>query len=268
MEGDRMSTFDLETAPNEKEVRRLVKLPEFNPPSKDFDETHPFVLEIIGKATSDKTKGERTDKARAEWDDYVDSALERHRDDCEAVISKALDKAALDPRYSNICAIGVIGDNDSDEPVILCDYEATMLGEFWGMHQAHDILHFYSGNNLSQINELFDYHHLLHRSRVLGVKIPDWAKPVNGRMAHNFVDIAQAYLGTWKFGEYRSANQAAKELSIIGTLDKDELPVTGKDFYKEISFDKELGYVLSDNGYEYLENDLRIEKAIKEAIQL
>lgn len=262
-----ITVFDIETAPDEETVKRLVKLPEFVPPPKEFDEGHEFVINKIGKATSTGVVEGRIEEAREEWQDFVESAPERHTAHCEEIIEKALDKAQLDPRYSRICAIGI---TEGEEHIIV-DYERILLQRIWFESnlrvEKNHTLCFYSGNNDSSIDCMFDYKFLLHRSRVHGIKIPEWAKPNNGRLPFAFRDLAIDYLGTWKYGEYRGADQCALELGLIDgdhVKMKKELPVTGRTFYKEIDED----YNLSEVGREYLVNDLRLELAIAHALQL
>ena len=73
-----ITVFDIENAPDEEAVRRLVKLPEFVAPPKEFDEEHEFVIEKIGQAKATKTVESRKEEAREEWPDFVESAPERH----------------------------------------------------------------------------------------------------------------------------------------------------------------------------------------------
>ena len=201
------------------------------------------------------------------WPDFVESAPERHTAHCEEIIEKALDKAQLDPRYSRICAIGMTDGKEEIET----NQEHELFEWFWEKASravsANKTLCFYSGNNDSSIDCQFDYKFLLHRSRVNNMRIPEWAKPNNGRLPFAFRDLAIDYLGTWKYGEYRGADQCALELGLIDgdhVKMKKELPVTGRTFYKEI----DENWNLSDAGREYLVNDLRLELAIAHALQL
>ena len=266
-----ITVFDIETAPDEEEVRRLVKLPEFVAPPKEFDQNHEFVLEKIGQAKVKKTRDSRIEEAREEWPDFVESAPERHTAHCEGILAKALDKAQLDPRYSRICAFGITKKEESSIEDFIVSEERGLLTRAWRWFELRVIenhtLYFYSGNNDSSIDCMFDYKFLLHRSRVHGIKIPEWAKPNNGRLPFAFRDLAIDYLGTWKYGEYRGADQCALELGLIDgdhVKMKKELPVTGRTFYKEI----DENWNLSEAGKEYLVNDLRLELAIAHALQL
>ena len=196
-------------------------------------------------------------------------------DKIEAKLEKAeveykknlLDKAALDPHTSSICAIG-INLNGRDKVIHLAsEKEKDILTDFWQLYQdSSRKWAYWSGSNNK---ESFDPRHIIVRSWKLGVKTPYGLISQNGWLTDKFLDISQIYLFGCKFPSFCSADNAAKQLGLIGTksecglvISKDDLAkegVEGKNFYQVLESNRELAF-------QYLTNDVCIERAIADRI--
>jgi hypothetical protein len=178
-----------------------------------------------------------------------------------------LDKASLDPHTSSICAIG-INLSGSDEVIHLAsENERDILEGFWTMFvESNNKWAFWSGSNTK---ESFDPRHLIVRSWKLGVRTPYALVSQGGWLTDKFLDISQVYLFGGKYPSYCSADNAVKQLSLIGKesgcgkviskVDLEKEGVEGKNFYKILESDRELAL-------KYLTNDVCIERAIADRI--
>lgn len=196
-------------------------------------------------------------------------------DKIEAKIQKAeieykrglLDRAALDPHTSSICAIG-INLNGRDNVIHLAsEKEKDILTDFWSLYSdSTRKWAYWSGSNNK---ESFDPRHIIVRSWKLGVRTPYGLVSQNGWLTDKFLDISQIYLFGSKFPSYCSADNAAKQLNLIGkksscgfVVSKTELEkegVEGKNFYQVLESNKDLAL-------KYLTNDVCIERAIADTI--
>ena len=196
-------------------------------------------------------------------------------DKIEAKLEKAeveyknslLDKAALDPHTSSICAIG-INLNATSKVIHLADpKEENILKEFWELYNdSTRKWAYWSGSNTK---ESFDPRHIIVRSWKLGVNTPWGLVSQNGWLTDKFVDIAQTYLFGGKFPSFCSADNCAKQLNLIGkesgcgiVLSKEDLKqdgVEGKNFHEILDSNPKLAI-------KYLTNDVCIERAIAERI--
>jgi hypothetical protein len=196
-------------------------------------------------------------------------------DKIEAKIEKAeveykrslLDRAALDPHTSSICAIG-INLNGRDKVIHLAsEKEKDILTDFWQLYQdSSRKWAYWSGSNNK---ESFDPRHIIVRSWKLGIKTPYGLISQNGWLTDKFLDISQTYLFGCKFPSFCSADNAAKQLGLIGTKSECGLVVSKVELEKEGVEGKNFHEVLESNrelALKYLTNDVCIERAIADRI--
>ena len=191
--------------------------------------------------------------------------------EAEQIYNDALiDKAALNPATSEICAIGIHLE-DAEEVNILSGKEADILDLFWTCYmQQGGIWASYSGSN-DKSN--FDVRHIIHRSWIRRVKVP-YGVIENGFISKSFKDLAQQYLAGAPYPTYCSADNCAKQLSLIGTtndagkvLSKDVLDhekgISGKNFHEFWDSDSEHKRKLAEL---YLKNDVALERGVADLI--
>ena len=178
-----------------------------------------------------------------------------------------LDKAALDPHTSSICAIGFNLANSSVAELLVNRPEKELLEHFWGIFESNpQPWGYWSGSN---DKTTFDPRHLIIRSWKLKVKTPWGIVSNRGYLSDRFVDISQVYLFGASYPSYCSADKAAEQLGLIGkesgcgkVKSKQALKnngVDGKTFYKVLETDSVLAR-------EYLKNDIAMERAIADRI--
>ena len=177
-----------------------------------------------------------------------------------------LDKAALDPHTSSICAIG-INERNTDNVKLLLGEERDILMEFWAIFRGtSEAWCYWSGSN---DKTAFDPRHSITRSWKLGIPTAWRVVSKRGFLTDRFVDITQTYLFGASYPSYCSAEKAAEQLGLIGTQSgcgmvksKQALKasgVEGKNFHEVLESNLELAL-------EYLKNDVALERAIAERI--
>jgi hypothetical protein len=243
------SIFDIETAPNEAQVRKLIK------PFPDFD---PDAIKL----------GNVKDPAKIK--ERIEAAADKHATDKANHLANTLDKAALIPAMSTIVAIGIHHEDSTKAEILLGD-EKDILTQFWEHVEQgkHDVWSYYSGSN---DKSGFDPRHIINRSWFHNIATPQMVDN-RGYINGMFVDLAQIYLAGASYPSFCSADQCAKELGLFGedvgfakVLSKDDLmidhKIEGKNFYKFLQSDD---YDL-EIAMKYLVNDLAIERAIANRI--
>lgn len=185
----------------------------------------------------------------------------------KAYTKQLLDKAALDPHTSSICAIG-INLAESSEVIHLCEgSEIDILNAFWDHYrQSNHKWSFWSGSNNK---EYFDPRHIIVRSWKQGVNVPWGVVSQGGWLNDRFLDLSQIYLFAAPYPSYCSVDNAIKQLSLLGKesgcgivqskIALRENGVEGKNFHKVLEQDKELAL-------QYLTNDVAMERAIANRI--
>jgi hypothetical protein len=184
---------------------------------------------------------------------------------------KANDKCQLNPFTSEICAIGVHIDGAPDV-ALLDGSEIQILSKFWSLVAAHNSERwaYYTGSNNKSA---FDPRHIICRSWVNGVSVPEGMVSEQGYLSRCFVDLAQVFLAGADYPSFVGADLCAKQLGLIGqdvgfstVKSKDQLSdsdgLTGKNFWKFWQGDD----VAKTLAAEYLTNDLAIERAIADRI--
>lgn len=178
-----------------------------------------------------------------------------------------LDKAALDPHTSTICAIG-LNKEGSRQVHVICEIpEKEILEMFWNYYRtSHNPWCYWSGSNNK---ECFDPRHIIVRSWKLGVLIPHGVVSTRGYLTDRFVDLSQVYMFGDSYPSFCSSENACKQLGLTGSesgcgivLSKDYLKgegVEGKNFYKVLEDDRKLAL-------KYLTNDVAMERAIANRI--
>ena len=177
-----------------------------------------------------------------------------------------LDKAALDPHTSSICAIGY-NERNTDSVKLLLGDERDILTEFWNVFRGtSEAWCFWSGSN---DKTAFDPRHIIMRSWKLGVPTAWRVVGKRGFLTDRFVDISQTYLFGASYPSYCSADKAAEQLGLVGTQSgcgmvksKQALKssgVEGKNFHEVLESNPKLAK-------EYLTNDVALERAIAERI--
>lgn len=173
----------------------------------------------------------------------------------------ARQRAMLKPETSRIVAIGLHFPHE--EPVLWAEEdEAKLLSWFWrdwcGCPHAFA---FYSGNNG---RGAFDVRHLIVRSWANGIEVPEDALELSVR--GRWIDLAERFLVGSEAHSFCGANSAAKVLGLIGrdlgwavVRDKDTLPVKAVTFHEALATDLAAAW-------DYLRNDLAIERAIADVI--
>lgn len=175
-----------------------------------------------------------------------------------------LDKAALSPHTSSICAIG-INKSNSEKITILKGDEASILIDFWEHYKSNnDPWAFWSGSNN---REAFDPRHIIVRSWKLGLNVPYGTVRQGGYLTDRFFDLSPVYLFGSPFPSYCSANDCAEQLNLqccccgklLSKKMLKELGVEGKNFHEVLETNHDLAL-------EYLKNDIIIERAIADVI--
>jgi hypothetical protein len=185
--------------------------------------------------------------------------------------AKANDKCQLNPFTSEICAIGVHLDG-SPEVALLDGSEIQILSKFWSLIGAHNSERwaYYTGSNNKSA---FDPRHIICRSWVNGLKVPEGIISEQGYISRLFVDLAQIFLSGGDYPAFVGADLCAKQLGLIGSnvgfstvKSKDELQdsegLNGKNFWKFWQGDDKQKALAA----EYLTNDIAIERAIANVI--
>ena len=178
-----------------------------------------------------------------------------------------LDKAALDPHTSKICAIGLNKFGSSEVHTICGMDEETILETFWGYFRtSHNPWCYWSGSNNK---ECFDPRHIIVRSWKLGVLVPHAVVNTRGYLTDRFVDLSQIYMFGDSYPSYCSSENACKQLGLFGKdegcgviLSKMALKsegVEGKNFHEVLKADANLAL-------KYLTNDVAMERGIAERI--
>ena len=185
----------------------------------------------------------------------------------KAYTKQLLDKAALDPHTSSICAIG-INLVDSNQVIHLCEgTEIDILNMFWDYYrQSNHKWAFWSGSNNK---EYFDPRHIIVRSWKQGVSVPWGVVSQGGWLNDRFLDLSQIYLFGTSYPSYCSADNAAKQLALLGKesgcgvvqskIALRDKGVEGKNFHKVLEHDRQLAL-------QYLTNDVAMERAIANRI--
>lgn len=185
----------------------------------------------------------------------------------KAYTKQLLDKAALDPHTSSICAIG-INLAESRQVIHLCEgSEVNILNMFWEYYrQSNNKWAFWSGSNNK---EYFDPRHIIVRSWKQGVSVPWGVVSQGGWLNDRFLDLTQIYLFAAPFPSYCSVETAVKQLSLLGResgcgivqskIALRDKGVEGKNFHKVLEQDRQLAL-------QYLTNDVAMERAIAERI--
>jgi hypothetical protein len=185
--------------------------------------------------------------------------------------AKANDKCQLNPFTSEICAIGVHLDG-APEAILMDGSEIQILSKFWSLIAAHNSERwaYYTGSNNKSA---FDPRHIICRSWVNKVKVPEGIISEGGFISRLFVDLAQIFLAGGDYPAFVGADMCAKQLGLIGedvgfatVKSKDQLSdsdgLTGKNFWKFWRGDDDQKALAA----EYLTNDLAIERAIADRI--
>lgn len=178
-----------------------------------------------------------------------------------------LDKAALNPHTSKICAIGLNKAGSSEVHTICGMDEETILETFWGYFRtSHNPWCYWSGSNNK---ECFDPRHIIVRSWKLGVLVPHAVVNTRGYLTDQFVDLSQIYMFGDSYPSYCSSENACKQLGLFGKDEgcgkiksKEMLKfegVEGKNFYQVLKTDVNLAL-------KYLTNDVAMERGIAERI--
>jgi len=129
--------------------------------------------------------------------------------------AKAHDKAALNPHTSEIVTIGIHLDNNG-ETFMLEGSEAHILGSFWTIYKQHTQHNwcYWTGSN---DKGAFDVRHIVIRSWVNRVPVPEGLVSARGYLSNGFVDLAQVFLFGAPFPSYCSLDLAGRQLGVIGT---------------------------------------------------
>lgn len=178
-----------------------------------------------------------------------------------------LDKAALDPHTSKICAIGLNKAGSSEVHTICGMDEETILETFWGYFRtSHNPWCYWSGSNNK---ECFDPRHIIVRSWKLGVLVPHAVVNTRGYLTDQFVDLSQIYMFGDSYPSYCSSENACKQLGLFGKDEgcgkiksKEMLKfegVEGKNFHEVLISNVDLAI-------KYLTNDVAMERGIAERI--
>ena len=258
--------YDIETRPKEALVKQFAK-----PFSKTFTPTefdHASV-KFGNIKDQDKIKAKIEEAKQNHITAMTMGAINlvAEQKEYEAAL---LDKAALHPSTSEICAIGIHLEGNQKVSILSGD-EKEILQNFWTVYMQQDgAWASYSGSN-DKSN--FDVRGIIHRSWVHGLSLP-YSVIDKGFITRQFIDLTQHFLAGAPYPTYVSADNCAKQLGIIGTTNdagkvyaKDELDnkweITGKNFHEFIdSEDKEK----QDIAKIYLKNDIALERGIADII--
>ncbi len=208
--------FDIETAPLPDVEQRIHDLYPFNPDKVS-----------LGNAKKPET---------------VERIIEEAR---KAHVPDLLEKAALDPLLSHICAIGWWSPKE-DEPVLMqasAGGEPQMLRAFWGRIEKSWTGEYtrWVGFNIAE----FDIPFLFKRSWLIGVQ--PFYNVYKGRwLDDRIADIRQI----WGFYDRYAKGKLSDVAKVLGCVYPDRPDdVDGKDFYKVLKSDP-------DKAFAYLKSDL------------
>tara|TARA_R110000824_G_scaffold282148_2_gene470434 strand:- start:1549 stop:2217 length:669 start_codon:yes stop_codon:yes gene_type:complete len=164
-------------------------------------------------------------------------------------ISNIVSSAALNAEYGEVLAIGILGD---DIPTILTGDESDILAKFWDM-ALKDFQHgvtTWAGHNVLG----FDLPFLLRRSVIVGVSVPSFLRPKLG--GRYWPDFWLDTMEVWKAGDYRATISLDRFCKASGLEGKNG---SGEFFGKLFKEDKL-------QAIEYLENDIKITKALADRV--
>ena len=128
-----------------------------------------------------------------------------------------LDKAALDPHTSTICAIGL--NKAQDQGRCTSYLRSPRRRKFWrcsGITTGHHTILGAIGAGANN-KECFDPRHIIVRSWKLGVLVPHAVVNTRGYLTDQFVDLSQIYMFGDSYPSYCSSENACKQLGLFGT---------------------------------------------------